>query len=124
MTKKLEVYKCNICGNVTTVLTTGGGELVCCKQPMELLKENTENNGNEKHVPIIKKANETIQVSVGSIMHPMEDSHHIEWIELIADDIVYRKFLKPKDKPQAKFKVVADKIKTRAYCNLHGLWAS
>lgn len=30
-----EKYRCNVCGNEVLVTKAGGGELVCCQQPME-----------------------------------------------------------------------------------------
>ena len=120
-----EIYKCNICGNIVEVLHAGSGELVCCGQPMELLKEQTEDPEiGEKHVPVIEKTGNGIKVKVGSVPHPMEDKHYIEWIEIIADGKVYRKFLKPGDAPEAEFEIKADNIIAREYCNLHGLWKS
>lgn len=116
-----EVYKCNICGNIVEVLEVGGGELVCCGEPMELLKEKTEDIGKEKHVPVIEKTGKGIKVKIGSIEHPMEESHYIQWIEVIADGKRYKEFLKPGMKPEAEF-CVSGKIEVREYCNLHGLW--
>lgn len=124
VSNKLQVYKCNICGNIVEVLYVGGGELVCCGQPMELLEEKIEDVGSEKHVPIIERTERGIKVKVGSVPHPMEEKHYIEWIELIADGKVYRKFLKPGDKPEAEFEIKAEKISAREYCNIHGLWKS
>ncbi len=91
---------------------------------MELLKEKTEDEGNEKHVPVVEKTGKGIKVKVSSVPHPMEEMHYIEWIELIADDRVYRKFLKPTDKPEAEFEIKAENIEAREYCNIHGLWKS
>ncbi len=122
MTKQKQIYKCNICGNIVEVLHAGAGELVCCGQPMELLKEKTEDVGQEKHVPIIEKTEQGVRVKVGSIPHPMEEKHYIEWIEVIANGKTYRKFLKPDDKPEAEFEIKAEKISAREYCNIHGLW--
>lgn len=124
MTKINEVYKCNVCGNIVEVLHAGVGELVCCGQKMELLKEKTEDVGQEKHVPVIEKTDKGVKVKVGSVPHPMEESHYIEWIEIIADGKNYRKFLKPGDAPEAEFCIEADKIEAREYCNIHGLWKS
>lgn len=122
MTEVKQIYKCNICGNIVEVLHTGVGQLVCCGQPMELLKEKTKDVGLEKHVPVIEKSNGKIKVKVGSVPHPMEDKHWIEWIELVADGKVYRKFLNPGDSPEADFEIKAQNITAREYCNLHGLW--
>ncbi|OGD66641.1 desulfoferrodoxin [Candidatus Berkelbacteria bacterium RIFCSPHIGHO2_12_FULL_36_9] len=117
-----EVYKCATCGNIVEVVTVGGGELVCCGQPMERQDANTVDAAQEKHVPIITKSSNGYLVKVGSVPHPMIDEHYIEWIELIADNVSYKIFLKPGDKPQAEFCLKAKKIIARAYCNLHGLW--
>jgi superoxide reductase len=122
MTNKLEIYKCEVCGNMVEVIHEGKGELVCCGQPMKLFKENTTDASLEKHVPVIEKTAGGIKVSVGSVAHPMEEKHYIEWIELIADGAAFRKFLKPGDKPEAFFEIKSDKVIAREYCNLHGLW--
>ncbi|MFH0870265.1 MAG: desulfoferrodoxin [archaeon] len=122
MTEQKQVYKCAICGNIVEVLHEGGGTLVCCGQPMNLMKENTTDAALEKHVPVIEKTNTGVKVKVGSVAHPMEEKHHIEWIEIIADEVVYRQFLKPGDRPEAEFCVKAKKVIAREYCNLHGLW--
>jgi superoxide reductase len=124
MVKLKEIYKCNVCGNIVEVVHTGGGELVCCGQPMELLTEKLQEVGNEKHVPVIEKTQIGVKVKVGSIPHPMEEKHYIEWIELHADETVYRKFLRPAEKPEVEFCVTAKKLSARDYCNIHGLWKS
>ena len=124
MTEKLQVYRCEVCGNIVEVLHSGVGELVCCGQPMTLLEEKAKDVGLEKHVPVIEKTEAGIKVKVGSILHPMEEKHYIEWIELIADDQVYRAFLEPGDKPEAEFRVEAEKLSAREYCSVHGLWKS
>ena len=124
MTEQRQVYKCNICGNMVEVLHAGVGQLVCCGQPMELLVERTEDVGKEKHVPVMEETETGIRVKVGSIPHPMEENHYIEWIEVIADGVIYRRFLKPGDKPEAEFEIVAENITVREYCNVHGLWKS
>ncbi len=122
MAEKLQVYKCNLCGNIVEVLHGGVGELVCCGEPMKLLKENTTDAAKEKHVPVIEKIDGGYKVKIGSVAHPMEEKHYIEWIELLADGKAYRQFLKPGDKPEAVFNVKASSVSAREYCNLHGLW--
>jgi len=123
MTKKNEVYKCNVCGNIVEVLHTGVGELVCCGQPMELkIEQSQENEGKEKHVPVIERTETGIKVKIGSEPHPMEEAHHIEWIQVLAGEQSYRKFLNPGDEPVAEFPIKADKVTAREYCNIHGLW--
>ncbi len=122
MAEKLEVYKCEACGNIVEVLHGGAGELVCCGSPMQLLSENTVDAAKEKHVPVIEKVDGGVKVTVGSVPHPMEDNHYIEWIEVIADGKAYRQFLNPGDAPEAVFKIDAGQITAREYCNLHGHW--
>lgn len=124
MPKRLEVYKCSICGNIVEVMHAGAGALVCCGKNMELMTENTVDAATEKHVPVIEKGDGTITVKVGSVTHPMETAHYIEWIELLADDKIYRKFLKPGEVPEATFHVTAEKVTAREYCNLHGHWTA
>lgn len=122
MTKLNQVYQCEICGNMVQVVHASSGKLVCCGQPMTLLEENTVDAAKEKHVPVIEKSGDTITVKVGSVAHPMVPEHYIEFIELLADGQVYRKYLKPGDPPAATFKVTAESLVAREYCNLHGLW--
>ncbi|MCX7656711.1 MAG: desulfoferrodoxin [Treponemataceae bacterium] len=116
------IYKCDICGNIVEVLHEGVGDLVCCGKPMRLFVENTSDGVREKHVPVIEKTSTGYKVSVGSILHPMEEKHYIEWIELVADGTRYRTYLKPGDTPVVEFAVQASTVTAREYCNLHGLW--
>lgn len=122
MAEQLQVYKCDTCGNIIEVLHAGGGELVCCGQPMKLFKENTVDAAREKHVPVVEKTVDGFKVKVGSVAHPMEEKHWIEWVELVVDGKVYRQFLKPGQAPEATFCIKADQATAREYCNLHGLW--
>jgi len=122
MAEQLQVYKCEVCGNIVEVLHGGKGELVCCGKPMVLRKENTVDAAKEKHVPVVEKVDGGYKVKVGSVPHPMEEKHYIEWVELIADGKTYRQFLKPGQTPEAIFKIDAASVMAREYCNLHGLW--
>ena len=122
MAERLEIYKCEACGNIVEVLHGGEGELVCCGQPMKLFKENTVDAAKEKHVPVVEKTADGYKVTVGEVAHPMEEKHYIERIELIADGKAYREFLKPGMKPEAVFNIEASSVTAREYCNLHGLW--
>jgi len=122
MAEKLEVYKCDLCGNIVEVLHGGGGELVCCGEAMKLLVENTVDAAKEKHVPVVEKVAGGIKVKVGDVAHPMEEKHYIEWIEVIVDGKAQRQFLNPGEAPEATFKIEADNVVAREYCNLHGLW--
>lgn len=122
MTELNQVYKCEICGNIVEVVHAAGGELFCCGQPMKLMEENKVDASLEKHVPVIEKTKVGFKVKVGSVPHPMEQAHYIEWIELVADGKAYRAYLKPGEKPEAEFCIKAAKVTAREYCNLHGLW--
>ncbi len=123
MSAKNDVYKCNLCGNIVQYLHPAGGELTCCGEAMQYLKENDTDAATEKHVPVIEAISEGVKVTVGSVAHPMEDDHYIEWIEIVNGDYVNRKYLKPGDKPEAEFYVkMSDKLVVREYCNKHGHW--
>ncbi|MCK5699255.1 MAG: desulfoferrodoxin [Candidatus Aenigmarchaeota archaeon] len=126
MTEKRQIYKCNICGNIVEVVHEGAGELVCCGAPMELLDEKTEDTGFEKHVPVIEKISGGIRITVGSVEHPMEETHFIEWIEVVCNGVASRKFLKAGDAPEADFEcgAEAEDVVAREYCSVHGLWKS
>ena len=124
MTELGQIYRCRICGNIVTVLHSGVGTLVCCGQPMELLQEKTEDVGREKHVPVIERIPGGIRVRVGSVPHPMEEKHYIEWIEVVTKNGSLRKFLRPGEAPEAVFPVGDQDITAREYCNIHGLWKS
>ena len=122
MTKRREIYRCPICGNIVEVLNHGAGELVCCGKPMILQKENTTDAAQEKHVPVVEKTDFGYRVKVGSVEHPMLDEHYIQWIELLTPTSVLRRELKPGCKPEATFITSEECLCVREYCNLHGLW--
>lgn len=124
MTAKSQIYKCALCGNMVEVVHAGGGELTCCGQPMTLVTENSVDASKEKHVPVIEKIDGGYKVTVGSVVHPMEEKHYIEWIELIADGKSYRQYLNPGEAPEAFFNITAQKVIAREYCNIHGLWVN
>lgn len=124
MTERLQIYKCEVCGNMVEIIHEGAGELVCCDQPMKRMEENTTDAALEKHVPVIENTEGSIRVKVGSVPHPMQEEHYIEWIELIADGRAYRQFLKPGEEPEAVFNIEAQNVTAREYCNIHGLWKS
>jgi len=121
---KLEVYKCQVCGNMVEVLQVGGGALVCCGQEMTLLKENSTDAAVEKHVPVIERLANGIKIKVGSVEHPMVKEHFIQWVEVIAQGKACRHFFNPGEKPEAVFGITPNKLTAREYCNLHGLWKS
>lgn len=123
MAKLKEIYKCELCGNIVEIVHGGAGSLVCCGEAMKLIGENSTDAATEKHVPVIEKIDGGYKVSVGSTLHPMDEKHYIEWIEIQFDSKVGRKYLKPGEAPAAIFNGVdAANVTARAYCNLHGLW--
>lgn len=122
MAELKQIYKCEVCGNIVEVVHAGMGTLVCCGKPMTLLNENTVDASKEKHLPVIEKVDGGVMVKVGSVEHPMEEKHYIEWIEIHAGSKLYRKYLKPGEKPEAFFKVDEEVDYAREYCNLHRLW--
>ena len=122
MVELKQVYKCSVCGNIVEVVHASVGQLVCCGKPMQLLVANTVDAAKEKHVPVIEKTKTGVLVKIGAVPHPMIPEHYIEWIEVIADGVVYRQHLKPGEKPEAEFCIKAKKVVAREYCNLHGLW--
>jgi superoxide reductase len=124
MTEVNQVYKCNVCGNMVVMVHPGQGEMVCCGQPMELPAEKTEDAGKEKHAPVIVLGDGKTVVKVGSVPHPMEEKHYIEWVEITANGVTEREFLKPGDVPEAKFCSCNEVTQARIFCNLHGLWKS
>ena len=124
MAERLEVYKCEACGNIVEVVNGGEGELVCCGDPMKRMTENTVDAAKEKHVPVIEFVDGGVKVKVGDVPHPMEEKHYIQWIEVIADGEVYKKFLTPNTAPEAFFALKGTTLTAREYCNLHGLWKS
>ena len=127
MTKQDGIYKCEICGNVISVVEAHDGELVCCGKPMELLKEKTSaEEGKEKHVPLIKIDGNKVTITVGSIHHPMEAEHYIELIQIIGDGkVIAGTRLNPGEEPKVEFNLEStENIYARALCNVHGLWRS
>ncbi|MDR2745008.1 MAG: desulfoferrodoxin [Desulfovibrio sp.] len=122
MTTYAEIYKCDHCCNIVEVLHGGGGELACCGQAMTFIQAGAIDAAKEKHVPVIEKTDNGFKVSVGSVTHPMEEKHYIEWIELLAHNKSCLQQLVPGDAPEAGFRTEASSATARAYCNLHGLW--
>ena len=124
MATQKEIYKCDKCGNIVEVLHGADGKLVCCGEEMTLLQENTVDAAIEKHVPVLEKSGDTVTVKVGSVAHPMEEQHYIEFIELVTEARSYHAFLDPGKSAEASFDIKGDVLFARAYCNLHGLWKS
>jgi len=119
-----EVYKCEVCGNITKVVHASAGILVCCGKPMILQQEKTADQGKEKHVPVVEKSATGIIVKVGSVPHPMEEKHYLEWVDVRNGENVYVRGFKPGEKPETEFCITDTNVKARAYCNVHGLWTN
>ena len=116
-------YVCPVCGQVVEKVTDKGIPVVCCGKPMEELKANTTDASQEKHVPVVTVDGNKVNVTVGSVAHPMEAEHYIEWIYVQTENGGLRKTLNPGDAPEAEFCLGGDKaVAVYAYCNLHGLW--
>ena len=122
MAKLMEIYKCEICGNIIEVVHGGPGKLVCCNKEMKLFEEQTADSTTEKHVPVMERTGDLVKVTVGSVPHPMADAHYVEWIEIVGDGRMQRKHLKPGEEPVALFLCRSENLVAREYCNVHGLW--
>lgn len=125
MTKLNEVYKCNVCGNIVEVMHEGAGTLVCCAQNMILKTENTQDAATEKHIPVVTRKGENVEVVVGEVLHPMQEDHYIEFIQVLTNKNVYTSFLEPIGEARAEFCIPENEniVNVREYCNLHGLWS-
>ena len=118
-----DLYYCEICKNLVEILQEGEPALVCCGQAMKKLVSKKTDEGQEKHIPVIDMTDKGVKVTVGSVAHPMEENHHIVFIEVLTPNAVYRAELEPGDAPEAEFSVrMTDITEVREYCNVHGLW--
>lgn len=120
----MKYFLCEVCGNLVGLINEGGGELVCCGEPMKELKPKSTEEGTEKHLPVVTKDGNKIKVNVGSIPHPMTAEHHIDWISLVYNNKMEIAKLDPTASPEATFDIDGDfeYIEVYAYCNIHGLW--
>ena len=122
MAQAVEFYRCELCGNIIALVNNGGGTaLTCCGQEMTHLVAGSTDAAKEKHVPAVVKEDGKIKVTVGSVTHPMEEKHYIQWIALAAGDRLMIKYLKPDEAPETTFCEVPSGT-IYEYCNLHGLW--
>lgn len=120
-----QILKCESCGAMVELVhecTCEPCTMTCCDQPMKMLNENTVDAAKEKHVPVVEQTDKGVKVKVGSVAHPMEEDHYIEWIEVISGGKIYRQHLKPGQAPEAEFAVAGGDVTAREYCNKHGLW--
>ncbi len=122
MTERGQLFKCLVCGIIAEVLEGGAGELVCCGQRMERLRENSSGATREQHVPVLQRTDGGVKVQVGSAPHPMESQHFVQWIEVSSEDRTCRSFLQPGQAPEATFNMKGRRLTARQYCCRHGLW--
>lgn len=120
----LEIFTCTNCGKIAMITHDGPGQISCCGQPMARAEENVVDASTEKHVPVVEQGGDGIVVNVGSVPHPMDPGHYIEWVEVISGPDLLVRGLKPGDEARVTFPVSPTDAKVRAYCNLHGLWTN
>lgn len=122
----LELYECSNCHKMVLVTKDGSGTLVCCGKPMNrIIEKHGDEEGKEKHVPVIEKSGTGVKVKIGSVPHPMADDHYIVGIEVMGDRFLEVASLKPGDAPEKEFCVPFDQVKkVRIYCNKHGHWSA
>ena len=119
----IQFFKCKKCGKILEVVNKGCPVVVCCGDEMTELKANTTDGATEKHVPVIEQSDDKVTVKVGSAVHPMEEDHYIQWIEIETNKGVQRKYLKPAEEPKAVFALADEKLLAAyEFCNKHGLW--
>ena len=119
----MKFYICKTCGKIIAIVKETAVPTMCCGQKMEELIPGSVDASQEKHVPDVKVDGSMVEVNVGSVNHPMEEVHWIEWVQLVTDKGSYRKWLNPGEAPNVKFLLKEEKpLTVYAYCNLHGLW--
>lgn len=120
---ELIIKKCLKCGAIVDVLndcTCENCGIKCCGEQMKTLKANSEDASFEKHIPVVRVKFDVVEVEVP---HVMESDHYIEWIALVTENEVQKKFLKPGDQAKVIFEYI-EGSKVYSYCNKHGLWMS
>ena len=121
---EMKFYQCSHCGQIVAVVKATGVPVICCGEPMKEIVPGTTDAAVEKHVPLFEVKDGVINVTVGSVEHPMLPEHYIEWIAVQTKNGNQRKALKAGDPPKATFYMAKDDevLAVYAYCNLHSLW--
>lgn len=122
-TEKLQIYKCEICGNLVQVIEPSFGELVCCNQPMKLQSvQHDKTEIGEKHAPVIEIKENEKYVTVKS--HPMVKEHYIQFIEVYKKDKseMHLKYFNPDDTAELDINCMPEDVEATEFCNIHGLW--
>lgn len=122
----MRIFMCKECKCIISILREGTCIPRCCGEEMTELKANTVDAAFEKHVPVIDVSKNTVVVTCGEVLHPMEEKHYIEFMILETNKGYQIKYLKPGEEPTCIFTKTDDEkiISAYAYCNLHGLWVS
>ena len=121
---EMKFYQCAHCGKIIAVVKESGVPVMCCGQKMQEIVPGTTDAAVEKHVPVYEVNGNIVTVCIGSVAHPMEEKHYIEWVSLQTKGGNQRKALKPGDEPKVCFAICdGDEVEAvYAYCNLHSLW--
>ena len=117
-------YYCSVCGNIIEKVADSGNDLVCCGRSMIEMEAGITDGSVEFHIPVCEREEKQIKVCIGKNPHPMTAEHYIQWIELVTNKGIYRKYLEPGEDPCVKFKLCKSEtpIEVYAYCNRHKLW--
>lgn len=122
----MKYYVCEHCGNMIEFVKDAGVPVMCCGQPMKELTPGTTDGALEKHVPVVTIEGNRVMVEVGSVTHPMIETHYIQWIVIETKKGSQKVKLSFTDEPKAEFLLTEgdEFIAAYEYCNLHGLWKS
>ena len=124
MSMEQRFFICKHCGNIVAMVKSSGVPIMCCGEKMSEIVPGTMDASKEKHVPVYTIEGNTVNVAVGSVLHPMQPEHYIEWVSLQTRSGNQRKQLQPNDEPKVSFAITDgdEVVAVYAYCNLHGLW--
>ncbi len=113
------------CGTIVGLVAEGKDPLMCSGKPMKEISPHTSlEEGKEKHVPLVHEEGGKVYVQVGSVLHPMEKDHYIDWVYLLTDQGAQRKTLHPGMAPEVVFAIAPDEVvlAVLGHCTKHGLW--
>ena len=142
---KKAVFICSRCGHIE--FGTAPGQCPVCHAPKDQFNRSDSifsdtaakfKDVNDKHIPVIRakkvsspvteKPSISMEAKIGSVIHPMEEAHHIQFIDCYIDDVhACRVSLTVRNHPTAgiDIKVPAKKsVRVVVLCNLHGYWQS
>ena len=123
MSKNVNFYICEHCGNLVTKIHDSGVSMVCCGKKMTKLEAGVVEASREKHIPVISVSDDKVAINVGSVEHPMSEEHSILWVYLETNKGGHLKYLEVGAPPITTFALSDEEpVAVYAYCNLHGLW--